>query len=63
MQVSQFAQNGPPLPNYLDLHRYLAKTRRAKIHPTLYGIVRSILPKTHKTGLLAHVIKLYLRPR
>ena len=66
LMIPDFGQDGPLLPtflNYMGLNRYFAKTRRAKIHPTPYGIVQSILPKTHKTGLLAHVIKLYLRPR
>ena len=66
LMIPDFGQDGPLLPTFITyrgLDRYLARTRRAKIHPTPHGIVRSILPKTHKTGLLGHVMKIYLRDR
>ena len=66
MMIPDFVQEAPHLPtfrNYMRLNRYLIKTRRVKIHPTPYGIVQSLLPKAHKTGLLAHVMKLHFPVR
>ena len=62
MMVAQFAQNGPRLINYLDLHRYIVRTRRAKTNPP-YDIVRALLPHTHQSGLLPQVMNLYLPAR
>ena len=57
--ASQFANNAPRLPNYLYLHRYIVRTRRAKTNPNPYDIVRALLPHTRQSGLLPQVMNLY----
>ena len=62
MMVAKFAQNGPRLPNYLDLHRYIVRTRRAQTSPNPYDIVRALLPHTHESGILPRIMNLYSPP-
>ena len=62
-QVSQFAQNAPRLPNYLNLHRYIVCRRRAKTNPNPYDLIRALLPQTRQSGQHPRIMNLHLPVR
>ena len=62
-QVSQFAQNAPCLPNYLNRHRYIVCRRRAKTNPNPYDLIHALLPQTRQSGLHPRIMNLHLPAR